>query len=124
MYSTNAPLPDGLIGVLKDLWPFLSYDGLGLDSDPTSAEALQALASYQHICDDDIRADFTQTSHIEQCLDDVPELSDSESISESETSELDRGIELDYVPFLNIELGESFDVSLLSHHFSDFSFLD
>ena len=83
MYSTDTQLPDGLIGVLKDLWPFLSYDGLGLDSDPTSSEALQALANYQHICDDDIRADFTQTSHIEQCLDDVPELSDSESISES-----------------------------------------
>jgi hypothetical protein len=80
-------LPEGLLGVLKDLWPFLCYDNLDLDSDPTSVETLDALANYKYNYDDDSHTNPTipETSHPELFMDSLPELSDSESISESGT---------------------------------------
>ncbi|CAF3557186.1 unnamed protein product [Fusarium graminearum] len=72
---------------------------------------MQELANYGHTDGNDSLTDSTVpwTSHPELFLDSLPELSDSDSLSEDE---FDYGME-DYVPFLNVELGESFDMNTL-----------
>ncbi|KAG7428184.1 hypothetical protein Forpi1262_v011015 [Fusarium oxysporum f. sp. raphani] len=115
---SSSKLPDGLLCVLKDLWPFLSPGYMDMDSDPASAEALQALLDYEPTYGGSSSADSpvsqTYESELFSDSDSLPELSDSQSLSESESTELDDGIELDFVPFLNLELGESFGLDALS----------
>jgi hypothetical protein len=88
-HNSNEELPVGLLGILKDLWPFLSPEGLQLENDPTSNDALQALIKDEALyCNEQwavssVLQSDESTSDYGLLLESVPELSDGESLSGS-----------------------------------------